>query len=338
MNSEAEFDHDDPGQPGVGETDGPPPAGRIETVVVEMSQPRGRLDVLLHQRFPCVSRNTLQRLIREGAILVNDQPVKSTHRPVAGEVVTLLWPAPKPAVLPARDIPLDIQFEDETLLVVNKAAGMVVHPAVGNEDCTLVNALLYHCRGRLSGIGGVARPGIVHRLDQFTSGLMVVAKDDVTHVALSRQFANREVEKVYAAMACGRVEPPAGEINAAIARHPTHRKVMTVLAGGRSALTAYRTLAPLREATLVEARLHSGRTHQVRVHFKYLGFPLVGDAIYGRRQNLRLTELTGVTAARQMLHAHRLAFVHPGTGRRLVFTAPWPDDFAAVLAALQPAG
>jgi 23S rRNA pseudouridine1911/1915/1917 synthase len=338
MNLEVEFDPDDPGPPGAAGAGAVPPVGRAETVVVEMSQPRGRLDVLLHQRFPCVSRNTIQRLIREGAILVNDQPVKSTHHPVAGERVTLLWPAPKPAALPARDIPLDIQFEDETLLVVNKAAGMVVHPAAGNEDHTLVNALLHHCRGRLSGIGGVARPGIVHRLDQFTSGLMVVAKDDVTHVGLSRQFASREVEKTYAALVCGRVEPPAGEINAAIARHPTHRKVMTVLAGGRSALTAYRTLALLREATLVEARLHSGRTHQIRVHFKYLGFPVVGDAIYGRRQNLQLAELTGVTASRQMLHAHRLAFVHPGTGRRLAFMVPWPDDFAAVLAALQPAG
>ncbi len=310
--------------------------GRTDTVAVEVSQPRGRLDIFLHGRFPCVSRNTLQRLIREGDILVDGGRVKPTHHPVAGQTVTVRWPAPKPAELPPRDIPLEVLFEDDALLVLNKSAGMVVHPAAGNEDNTLVNALLHHCAGRLSGIGGVARPGIVHRLDQFTSGLMVVAKDDATHLALSSQFAGRQVEKIYHAIACGRVEPAEGEINAAIARHPNHRKVMTVLAGGRSALTAYRVLERLREATLVEARLHTGRTHQVRVHFKHLGFPLVGDTVYGNRSNARLAELTGVRAPRQMLHARFLAFTHPRTRERLGFTAPWPADFTAVLAVLRP--
>ena len=314
------------------------PAARTETLTVETSLPRGRLDIFLHQQFPCVSRNTLQRLIREARIRVDGEAVKSTHHPAAGEVVTIEWPPPKSSEVVAREIPLEILYEDEVLLVLVKAAGMVVHPAAGNEDHTLVNALLHHCAGRLSGIGGVARPGIVHRLDQFTSGLMVVAKDDVTHIALSRQFAQRQVIKRYEAIACGVVAPAAGEIDAAIARHPNHRKVMTVIDGGRSALTSYRTVESLRGATLVEARIHTGRTHQVRVHFRYLGFPLVGDRIYGNRANAQLTEATGVAAPRQMLHARFLAFTHPQSGRPVEFTAPWPADFAGTVVALRAAG
>lgn len=309
----------------------------INQLTIETSLPRGRLDIFLHQQFPCVSRNTLQRLIREGLILVDGEAVKNTHRPKAGEVVNIHWPPPKPAEVQPREIPLDVLFEDEWLLVLNKSAGMVVHPAAGNEDHTLVNALLHYCEGRLSGIGGVARPGIVHRLDQFTSGLMVVAKNDATHMALSYQFAQRQVEKLYHALACGVVQPPEGEINAAIARHPNHRKVMTVLAGGRTAVTSYRTLERLRGATLVEARLHTGRTHQVRVHFKYLGFPLVGDAIYGRNANAQLRELTGIEGPRQMLHARFLAFQHPTTQKRVAFEAPWPADFVETLDRLRAA-
>lgn len=307
---------------------------RTEAFVIEHSDPRGRLDRLLHQRYPCVSRNTLQRLVREGMILVEGAVVKSTHHPVAGQRVTITWPEPKPPEVPARDIPLQVVFEDEWLLVLEKAAGMVVHPAAGNEDNTLVNALLHHCAGRLSGVGGVARPGIVHRLDQFTSGLMVVAKDDHTHMTLSRQFANRQVHKIYHCIACGYVKPAQGQIDAPIARHPNHRKVMTVITGGRQALTSYNTLRVLNGATLVEARIHTGRTHQVRVHFKHLGFPLVGDTIYGKRSNATLLEQTGVSAPRQMLHAHHLSFVHPGTGQQLEFKSPWPKDFESCVQSL----
>lgn len=303
--------------------------------MVEASQPRARLDTFLHGRFPCVSRGTLQRLIREGEIRVDDRVVKPTHAPLAGEVVTISWPDPRPPTVEARALPLDVVYEDDSLLVLNKAPGMVVHPAAGNEDNTLVNALLHHCRGSLSGIGGVERPGIVHRLDQHTSGLMVVAKNDATHMALSRQFAERQVTKLYDAIACGGLPAAEGEINAAIMRHPNHRKVMTVREGGRTARTSYRVLERLREATLVEARLHTGRTHQIRVHFKHLGFPLLGDAIYGKRQNARLYELTGVSAARQMLHARRLAFTHPATREEMEFEAPWPEDFREVLRALR---
>jgi 23S rRNA pseudouridine1911/1915/1917 synthase len=306
-----------------------------DEIAVEVSLPCERLDIFLHQRFACVSRTALRRLITAGEIVVNGRRVKPSHHPQAGEIVTVRWPAPRPATVQPRAIPLDILYEDEALLVLNKPAGMVVHPAGRNQDNTLVNALLHHCQGQLSGIGGIARPGIVHRLDQHTSGLLVVAKSDAVHVALSTQFANREVQKVYHALVCGQLMPPAGEINAAIARHPSHRKLMAVLQGGRSALTTYRVIERLREATLVEARLRTGRTHQARVHFKYIGFPLVGDTVYGKRQNARLRELTGFTAPRQMLHAHFLAFIHPLTREPLAFTAPWPEDFKAAVMALK---
>lgn len=308
---------------------------RVERLTIEATLPRHRLDNYLHARFPCVSRSALQRLIREGQVTVNGARVKPTHPPQAGDEVVITWPPPRPAEVVPRAIPLVIVHEDDQLLVINKPPGLVVHPAAGNEDNTLVNALLHHCAGRLSGVGGVIRPGIVHRLDQFTSGLMVVAKDDATHMGLSYQFSRREVEKLYHAVVCGAVEPPTGEINAAIARHPNHRKVMTVTDGGRPARTSYRALERLREATLIEAQLHTGRTHQVRVHFKYIGFPLVGDLVYGKKQNARLTEVVGLTAPRQMLHARLLSFDHPRTGERLCFEAPWPDDFAAVVQALR---
>ncbi|MCP5524953.1 MAG: RluA family pseudouridine synthase [Verrucomicrobiales bacterium] len=308
---------------------------RTDSLTVETSLPRARLDTFLHQQFPCVSRGTLQRLIREGEILVNEQAVKPTHHPAAGEQVTIHWPDPKPPTVEPRALPLEVLHEDDDLLVLNKAAGMVVHPAAGNEDNTLVNALLHHCRGSLSGIGGVERPGIVHRLDQFTSGVMVVAKNDATHMALSHQFAHRQVQKLYDAIACGAVMPARGEIDAAIMRHPNHRKVMTVATGGRSARTSYRVVERLRGATLVEVQLHTGRTHQVRVHFKHLGFPLVGDDVYAKRQIVRLKELTGWAAARQMLHARRLSFVHPASGEGMEFEAPWPEDFRATVLALR---
>ena len=221
-------------------------------------------------------------------------------------------------------------------MVLNKAAGLVVHPASGNETHTLVNALLHHCAGQLSGIGGVARPGIVHRLDKDTSGCMVAAKTDEAHLALSAQFADRKVKKIYHAIVCGELQRDSGEINAAIARHCSHRKVMTVDdENGREARTSYRVLERLRGATLVEVAIHTGRTHQIRVHFQFLGYPLVGDSIYGNRRNLRLTELTGYTAPRQMLHAFNLSFTHPRTAQRLTFEAPLPADFLDALAALR---
>jgi len=309
---------------------------RTEVLTIEHSLPSERMDTYLRGKFPAVSRGAIQRLIEEGHIRVNGRIIKPTHAPHAGEQVEVHWPEARSAEAQPEAIPLNILYEDETLLVLNKPPGLVVHPAAGHEEHTLVNALLHHCAGQLSGIGGVARPGIVHRLDKETSGCLVVAKNDETHLALSTQFATRKVEKIYHAILCGELPHDHGEIRAAISRHPSHRKRMAVDEEvGREARTGYHVSERLRSATLVEAVLHTGRTHQIRVHFQFLGFPLVGDATYGNRQNLRLAELTGYTASRQMLHAWRLAFIHPRTAKRLSFEAPRPEDFLDALAALR---
>jgi 23S rRNA pseudouridine1911/1915/1917 synthase len=311
-------------------------SARTEVLTIEHSLPSERLDTFLRDKYPAVSRGAIQRLIEQGHIRVNGHTVKPTHTPRAGDQVEVHWPEARPAEAQPEEMALEILFEDEALLVLNKPAGLVVHPAAGHEEHTLVNALLHHCAGQLSGIGGVARPGIVHRLDKETSGCLVVAKNDETHLALSTQFALRKVEKIYHAILCGELPREQGEVRAAIARHPTHRKRMAVDDdGGRAARTAYHVLERLRGATLTEAVLHTGRTHQIRVHFQFLGFPLVGDATYGSRQNLRLADLTGYTAPRQMLHSSRLAFIHPRTGQRLSCEAPRPEDFQDALAALR---
>jgi len=315
-------------------------SNRTETLTVEQSQPGVRLDTFLREQFPAASRGALQRLIEEGHILVNGKTTKATHHPRLGEQIEVHWPEAKPAAAQPEKIPLDILFEDKSLLVVNKPAGLVVHPSAGHEEHTLVNALLHHCKGSLSGIGGVARPGIVHRLDKETSGCLVVAKNDETHLALSEQFAAREVQKIYQALVCGEPARATGEIHAAIARHPTHRKRMAVSDedAGRAAHTSYKILERLHAATLMQAQIHTGRTHQVRVHFQFIGHPLVGDETYGARQNVRLKELTNYAAPRVMLHAKELSFVHPGTKKTLKFEAPLPADFKAALKALRPSG
>jgi 23S rRNA pseudouridine1911/1915/1917 synthase len=311
-------------------------SSRDEVLIIDRTLPSERLDTYLRGKFPAASRGAIQRLIEEGHILVNGHRVKPTHTPRAGEQVQVHWPEAKPAEALPEEMPLEILFEDDALLVLNKAAGLVVHPAAGHAEHTLVNALLHHCAGELSGIGGVARPGIVHRLDKETSGCLVVAKNDETHLALSSQFASRKVEKFYRAIVCGEMTRDKGEIHAAIARHPSHRKRMAVNDDtGREARTTYRVLERLRASTLVEAGLHTGRTHQIRVHFQFLGFPLVGDLTYGQRQNRRLEELVGFAAPRVMLHAFRLAFIHPRTGKRIHFEAPLPKDFEDVLKALR---
>jgi len=311
---------------------------QIGTLTIEKSRPSERLDTFLRRQFPAASRGAIQRLIEQGHITVNGKPTKPTHTPRAGEVVRVEWPEPRPAEAQPEEMPLDILFEDEALLVLNKPAGLVVHPAAGHEEHTLVNALLHHCSGGLSGIGGVARPGIVHRLDKDTSGCLVVAKNDDTHLALSAQFAGRQVEKIYHAIVCGAIARDEGNIRAAIARHPSHRKRMAVRDddNARPAHTSYRVIERLREATLVEALLHTGRTHQIRVHFQFIGHPLVGDPTYGQRQTRRLTELTRYEAPRVMLHAHKLAFIHPRSGKRLRFEAPWPEHFSDAVMFLRP--
>ena len=306
---------------------------RTETFTVETSLPGERLDVFLREKFPAASRGTMQRLIEQGHVRVNGKTIKPTHSPRAGEEIEVAWPDARPAEAQPEDIPLDILFEDQSLLVVNKPAGLVVHPAAGHEEHTLVNALLHHCQGSLSGIGGVARPGIVHRLDKDTSGCLVVAKNDETHLALSQQFAGRTVEKLYDALVIGALAREAGEIHAAIARHPTHRKRMAVPddGDGRAAHTSYRVVERFAHATHAEAEIHTGRTHQIRVHFQHLGHPLVGDETYGAKPNKKFAELTGYAAPRVLLHARKLAFVHPRTGKKVQFEAPLPADFKSAL-------
>lgn len=310
---------------------------RTETLTIDHSHPGERLDGYLRRQLPATSRGAIQRLIEQGHITVNGQPTKPTHTPRAGELVRIVWPEARTSEAQPEDIPLNILFEDKVLLVLNKPAGLVVHPAAGNQEHTLVNALLHHCAGELSGIGGVARPGIVHRLDKETSGCLVVAKNDETHVALSNQFAGRTVEKIYLAIVCGVMPRAAGNIRAAIARHPTHRKRMAVRdeGEGRAAHTGYRVMEQLREATLVEVQLYTGRTHQIRVHFQHLGFPVAGDSTYGPRQTKRLAELTRYQALRVLLHSHKLGFTHPRTGKEVNFTAPWPADFEEALKCLR---
>jgi 23S rRNA pseudouridine1911/1915/1917 synthase len=311
---------------------------RNETFLIEQSIPGGRLDVFLRERYPAVSRGALQRLIEQGHIRVNGQAVKPTHTPRAGEEVEVYWPDVRASEALPEAIPLDVLFEDASLLVLNKPPGLVVHPAAGHEEHTLVNALLHHCGTSLSGIGGVARPGIVHRLDKETSGCLVVAKNDETHLGLARQFEERTVEKLYQAIVLGALERESGEIRASIARHPSHRKRMAVLesADSRFAHTTFRVLERLIQSTHVEAAIHTGRTHQIRVHFQFIGHPVVGDTTYGPKANKRFAEHSGYTPPRVLLHSHQLAFVHPRTGKKVKFTAPLPDDFTAALKFLRP--
>jgi len=304
---------------------------RRETLRVEASQPKVRLDKFLQQHFPETSRGTFQRLIENGDVRVDSRRAKATQHPRAGEEISIEWPDPIAAEAQPEDIPLDVLFEDDRLLVINKPPGMVVHPAAGHASGTLVNALLQHCSGQLSGIGGVARPGIVHRLDKDTSGCLVVAKDDAAHLALSAQFAERKTAKIYHALVCGH---PAGKqttVKEPLARHPIHRKKMAISSKGREAHTDFRLLEALNESALMEATLHTGRTHQIRVHLQHLGCPVVGDAVYGGRPARAFAQATGYTAPRQMLHAFTLGLTHPASGELMQVKAPLPDDFTEAL-------
>jgi 23S rRNA pseudouridine1911/1915/1917 synthase len=280
-----------------------------------------RLDHYLAAELPQLSRSRIQALIKDGHIRVEGKQVKPGEKVRLGQHVTVEEPEPTPVANAApEEIPLDILFEDDDLVVLNKAPGIVVHPAAGNPSGTLVNALLHHCKS-LSGIGGELRPGIVHRLDKETSGCLVVAKNDAAHQALSKQFAEREVLKIYLALAAGAFSKKSGVIETSIGRHPVHRKKMAVVTEGRgrNAVTDYRVLRELPGASLVKCTLHTGRTHQIRVHLKHLGHPLLGDELYGKRG----------AYPRQMLHAWKLGFKHPRTGEWLQFQAAIPADFIA---------
>ncbi len=314
-------------------------ADRNESFTIEQCQPRERLDQYLCGIYQAVSRGTLQRLIKEGHVTINGAQVKPNHTPKAGEVVDVTWPDVRPAEPEPENIPLAVLYEDKDLLVINKPPGLCVHPGNGHETGTLVHALLHHCAGELSGIGGVARPGIVHRLDMDTSGCIVVAKNDQAHIGLSKQFAERTNKKIYHAITCGVIANDDGTIQKAIARHATHRKRMAALDDddGKPARTDYRVMERFSHASLAEATLHTGRTHQIRVHFQFMGYPLVGDQTYGKRPSQRLAELTGYQAPRQMLHAAKLGFRHPVTGKKVICESPWPEDFREALDALRRA-
>ncbi len=286
----------------------------------------GRLDAWLAGRLPELSRSRIQTLIREQFITVNGAPAKPRDPVRAGDRIAVALPEAVPLEARPQDIPLDVLHEEEDFLVLDKAPGMVVHPAPGNPDGTLVNALLHHCRGRLSGIGGVERPGIVHRLDKDTSGCMVVAKSDFAHQSLVAQFAAREgMEKTYLAVTRGTPAPPEDAIFSHIGRHPVNRRKMAVVnpPGGKPALTGYEVLAsdPLSGTALVLCHLHTGRTHQIRVHLHSRGHPLLGDPIYGRPHG------DPALPQRLMLHAWRLSFAHPRDGRRMDFAAAPPSEF-----------
>jgi 23S rRNA pseudouridine1911/1915/1917 synthase len=296
-----------------------------------------RLDRALAAAVPTLSRERLKALISSGGVagpagLVRDPAVKA----LAGDYLVTV-PEPKPAHNEAQDIALEIVHEDAHLLVVEKPAGMVVHPAAGNPDGTLVNALLHHCAGRLSGIGGVARPGIVHRIDKDTSGLLVVAKTDVAHEGLAAQFANHSIDRRYLSITSGIPVPAVGTIDAPLARSSANRKKIAIVGEGRGkrAVTHYRIIEPLRGAALVECRLETGRTHQVRVHMASLGHPLLGDPVYGRVRNEHREVLKRLNFQRQALHAAELGFVHPVTKRRLAFKSALPSDIQELFGALR---
>jgi len=307
---------------------------------VEGSEAGVRLDAWIARKLPELSRARVQALIAADAVRLDGRPARPSARLRGGEEVTVALPDPVAATPAPEDVPLSIVYEDARLLVLDKPAGMTVHPGAGRLSGTLVNALLHHVRD-LSGVGGVLRPGIVHRLDRGTSGLMVVAKDDETHRALSAQFASREVEKEYLAIVHGVPRARQGTIEVAIGRDPVHRKKMSVRAPrGRAARSAYTVVEALDGAALLRVRIHTGRTHQIRVHLASLGHPVAGDATYGgtrtpsSRSAAARAALDGL--ARPALHAARLAFTHPASGDRLQFESPLPADLRDVLERLRP--
>jgi 23S rRNA pseudouridine1911/1915/1917 synthase len=294
-----------------------------------------RLDLFLAPKEPGLSRAQIQRAVAEGRVWVNDRPTKAGRRVKAADIVAISIPQAQPSGVAPEAIPLMIIYEDPSLLVVDKPAGMVVHPAAGHPGGTLVNALLHHCRD-LSGIGGVLRPGIVHRLDKGTSGLLVVAKSDAAHRGLAGQFNRHEVAKTYQALVYGDPQVDGGRIEAAIGRHPTNRKRMsTASRRGRSAVSVWRVRERFGCAALLEVAIETGRTHQIRVHLTALGHPVVGDTIYGGAGRIRSVGNAAVRARlkameRQALHAWRLSFNHPVTGDAMRFTSPLPEDMAAL--------
>ncbi len=301
-------------------------------VTVEIEEAGQRLDSFLSLALPDVTRSRLQQLLEAGCVRLRDGSIPKKNRKVsAGECYTVTLPEAAPAEIPAENIPLDIVYEDDELIVLNKPKNMVVHPAPGHSSGTLVNALMYHCGDSLSGIGGLQRPGIVHRLDKDTSGLMLAAKTDRAHQSLSAQLSDRSLSRVYQALLRGTPRQSEGLVDAPIGRHPTERKKMAVSRdGGRPARTRYQVLEVFRGYSLVQCRLETGRTHQIRVHMAHIGHPVAGDGVYGGGNPMGLDS--------QCLHAKAIRFRHPVSGEEMAFESELPLQFRQVLESLRAQG
>ncbi|MGB5218683.1 MAG: RluA family pseudouridine synthase [Smithella sp.] len=299
-----------------------------------------RLDIFLAQSDAAISRSHVKCMIEEGDVLVNNKVPKVSQHIKEGDVIILTKRPPVEAQAVPQEMTLDIVYEDEAIIVINKPAGMVVHPAPGNPDKTLVNALLFHCHD-LSGIGGVLRPGIVHRLDKDTSGLIVAAKSDDAHRSLSSQFEKRDVHKKYLALVWGNVKGDRGEIIAAVGRHPVNRKKMSTKSShGKGALTLWKVRERFGVVTLLDVEIKTGRTHQIRVHLSERGYPVVGDSVYGNASRIKAVADPVLKSKlkefnRQALHAEQLSFIHPVKNERMVFTANMPDDMADLCSRLR---
>ncbi len=283
-----------------------------------------RLDAFLASSLDGLTRSQATRLIESGEVAVNGRAVGKSYKLAGGEDIAVTLPEPEPVEAVPQDIPLDVVYEDADVIVVNKPSGMVVHPAPGHPDGTLVNALLYHCAGTLSGVGGALRPGIVHRIDRDTSGLIIAAKNDAAHQYLSAQLADHTLARTYECIVVGALREDRGTVDAPIARHPTDRKRMAVVAGGREAVTHWEVIARYPGYTHVRCRLETGRTHQIRVHMAYIGHPILGDTVYGAKK-----EVPGLTG--QCLHAVGLRFLHPRTHEVVELFCPLPEEFTRML-------
>ena len=283
-----------------------------------------RLDAFLASSLDGLTRSQATRLIESGEVAVNGRAVSKSYKLAGGEDIAVTLPEPEPVEAVPQDIPLDVVYEDADVIVVNKPSGMVVHPAPGHPDGTLVNALLYHCAGTLSGIGGALRPGSVHRIDRDTSGLIIAAKNDAAHQYLSAQLADHTLARTYECIVVGALREDRGTVDAPIARHPTGRKRMAVVAGGREAVTHWEVIARYPGYTHVRCRLETGRTHQIRVHMAYIGHPILGDTVYGAKK-----EVPGLTG--QCLHAVGLRFLHPRTHEVVELSCPLPEEFTRML-------
>lgn len=283
-----------------------------------------RLDAFLASSLDGLTRSQATRLIESGEVAVNGRAVSKSYKLAGGEDIAVTLPEPEPVEAVPQDIPLDVVYEDADVIVVNKPSGMVVHPAPGHPDGTLVNALLYHCAGTLSGIGGALRPGIVHRIDRDTSGLIIAAKNDAAHQYLSAQLADHTLARTYECIVVGKLREDRGTVDAPIARHPTDRKRMAVVAGGREAVTHWEVIARYPGYTHVRCQLETGRTHQIRVHMAYIGHPILGDTVYGAKK-----EVPGLTG--QCLHAVGLRFLHPRTHEVVELSCPLPEEFTRML-------